>query len=150
MHCVWLQGQNKIRANAFVWSTHTFAAVQQLIGASRAKSCERDWSDRTRLHLPPPPPLAPPAQLPIQPFRTRSTCHCHIGFVAGAACCLVTGRSELDIIMTATLIGPDPIFRRCLVPPRSEWLFEVRPVLVRWSQLGATEQTADEEASTAD
>lgn len=52
--------------------------------------------------------------------------------------------------MTAMLIGPDPIFHLSLVPPRSEWLFEVRPVLVRWSQLGPTEQTADKKASPTD
>lgn len=41
--------------------------------------------------------------------------------------CLVTGRSELDIIMTAMLIRPDPVFHLRLDPAPPEWLFKVSP-----------------------
>lgn len=102
--------------------------MQQLIRVQSAGAGECDGLDRTRLHWAKQ-PLHPPAQASCPPFLVQSTCHCHIGFVAAPACCLVTGWSELDIIMTAMLIRPDPVFHLSLGPAQSEWLFEVRPGL---------------------
>lgn len=58
------------------------------------------------------------------------------------ACCLVTGWSELDTIMTAALIRPDPIFNLCFRPAQPEWLFEVRPGWqMKSTSSGQTNQT---------
>lgn len=62
---------------------------------------------------------APPPQI---------TAHCWArctlpATVTPAACCLVTGWSDLDVVMTAGLVRADLDSR----PADSEWLFEVRP-----------------------
>lgn len=124
MYCFLLQGLNKIGANVFFFyeSTHLclWFSVQQLI------CVQCDGLDRTRLHWAkqPPSPALPSflSTLPGSIYLPLSHRLC-----GSTACCLVTGWSELDIIMTAMLIRPDPVFHLCLGPAQSEWLFEVRP-----------------------
>lgn len=67
MHCVWLQGQNKIRANAFVWSTHTFAACNSW--SAHALPSPVSVMGRTELGCTCPlqPPSRPPASCPAFP-----------------------------------------------------------------------------------
>lgn len=86
------------------------------------------WVDRTRLqwarkllH-----PASPASRLPLRVPHYLPLSHRLCG---SPACCLVTCRSEVDIIMTGTLIGPDPVFHLRLGLAQSEWLFEVRPGL---------------------
>lgn len=73
-------------------------------------------------------PFAHPPKLPVHLPRSIYLPLSH-RLCGSPACCLVTGWSELDIIMTAMLIRPDPVFHLCLDPAQSEWLFEVRPGL---------------------
>lgn len=110
MYCFLLQGLNKIGANVFFFyeSTHLclWFSVQQLI------CVQCDGLDRTRLHWAkqPPSPALPSflSTLPGSIYLPLSHRLC-----GSTACCLVTGWSELDIIMTAMLIRPDPVFHLC-------------------------------------
>lgn len=115
IHCVSLQGRNKIGANVFVSSTHLFLQIcmQQLIRVQSARAGECYRPDRNRLHLAKQ-PSSPTfvsflSSLPHSVYLPLSHRLC-----GSAVCCLVTGWSELDIIMTAMLIRPDPIFHLCL------------------------------------
>lgn len=83
--------------------------MQQLIRVQSARAGECDRPDRNRLHSakqPSSPTFASfLSSLPHSVYLPLSHRLC-----GSAVCCLVTGWSELDIIMTAMLIRPDPIF----------------------------------------
>lgn len=87
--------------------------MQQLIRVQSAGAGECDRPDRNRLHSakqPSSPTFASfLSSLPHSVYLPLSHRLC-----GSAVCCLVTGWSELDIIMTAMLIRPDPIFHLCL------------------------------------
>lgn len=109
MHCLLLQGQNKIGANGFVSACGSVGQAS-LKGRSEP-GCT--GPDILCTHLP---------LLPSSIYLPLSHQLC-----GRPACCLVTCCSAVDIIMTAMLIRPDPVFHLCLRPAQSEWLFQVRP-----------------------
>lgn len=88
---------------------------QQLICLQRARSGERYRLDRSRLRL---------DERPLRPLTHSSflSILLHLAYLpvslllcGSTPCCLVTGWSDLDVIVTAVLIRPDPIFHLCHV-----------------------------------